>query len=84
MIENWYLADIVFLSRQKKYLKKVNKQRIYEGLDGKDEIKKLMVKKFKYNEIKHGSELFQILRFEEAKKNSASFSYFLELISECP
>lgn len=81
MIENWYLADIVFLSKQKKYLKTVNKQKKYEGLDGNCEIKKLMVKKYQYNEIKHGAELFGILRFDEARNNSKSLDDFLNLIN---
>ena len=82
MIENWYLADIVFLSKNKKYLKTLPKQKNYEGTHGKEELKKLMVNKAKYNEVKHGSELFGMLRFEEARKNSPSFNVFLQVLAK--
>ncbi|WP_114996561.1 DUF4276 family protein [Xanthomonas campestris] len=77
MIENWLLADIAYLSKQKKYLKTVKKQRIFESTNGKCEIKKYFVNGFDYSEIKHSSELFPLLRVSEASKYSASFSNFV-------
>ena len=80
MIENWYLADVEYLSNKKKYLKKKIKQKNYEGKHGKNELKKCFVKNMTYRETKHGPELFYILRFKVARKNSASFEKFLKLI----
>ncbi|MCS3809665.1 DUF4276 family protein [Xanthomonas sp. 4461] len=77
MIENWLLADIAYLSKKKKYLKGVRSQKKYESTNGKSEIKKHFVAGFDYNEVKHSSELFPLIRVEEASKYSASFSYFI-------
>lgn len=82
MIENWYLADIEYLSSKKKYLKDSIKQKKYEGLHGKDEIKKLMKNNFTYSETEHGPELFTLIREDIACKNSFSFNMFYELINE--
>jgi hypothetical protein len=80
MIENWYLADIEYISAKKKYLKKKIKQKKFEGKHGKRELKKCFVKNVTYRETKHGPELFYILRFNVARKNSPSFEEFLKLI----
>lgn len=82
MIENWYLADIEYLSKKKLYLKDNLRQRRYEGTDGKRELKKLFKYKYTYNEIKHGKELFTILRFINARRNSDSLNNFLDLIGK--
>jgi len=42
MIENWYLADIENISKQKVFIRNRIKQKNYEGKHGKKEIKKLM------------------------------------------
>lgn len=80
MIENWYLADIEFLSKRKKFLKNNLKQKNFEGKHGKKELRKCFKKGYTYIETKHGPQLFIILRFKEAKKNSPSFSHFLNLL----
>ncbi len=80
MIENWYLADIEHLSRNKVYIRDGLKQRNYEGMNGKNEIKKCMKKGVSYSETTHGPDLFGLLRFHIARKNSVSFDIFLKLI----
>jgi hypothetical protein len=80
MIENWYLADIECLCQHKKYLKKHLKQKNYEGTHGKRELKKCFIKGIDYCEIKHGPELFLLVRPTVASANSASFRYFLQLV----
>lgn len=80
MIENWYLADIAYLSTQKKYLKRQKKQKNYEGAHGKKEIKKLFLHGYDYNEVTHGKELFNTMRFEYAKKYSKSLNDFLIML----
>lgn len=80
MIENWYLADITFLSQQKAFLKKNIKQNNYEGKHGKNELKKCFKKGTAYSETTHGQELFKSLRFEVARHNSPSFNRFLLLV----
>jgi hypothetical protein len=77
MIENWYLADINFLSKRKKFLKNNIKQKPFEGKHGKKELKKCFVKKFSYNEVIHGPQLFKIIRNTFARKNSSSYDQFL-------
>lgn len=80
MIENWYLADIEHLSKNKAFLKKKLKQKKYEGLNGKDELKRCFAKGYSYDETTHGPQLFGILRFPVARQNSSSFNDFLFLI----
>jgi hypothetical protein len=80
MIENWYLADIEFLSKQKLFLRDGIQQKTYEGKDGKALLKRLMRKGISYSETKHGPELFEILRFDVARKHSASLDKFLNEI----
>jgi len=77
MIENWYLADIAYLSQCKAFIKNNLRQKIYEGLHGKEELKKCFISKFSYSETKHGPQLFEILRFDVARQNSHSFDDFL-------
>ncbi|MEE9543840.1 MAG: DUF4276 family protein [Thermodesulfobacteriota bacterium] len=81
MIENWYLADIAYLSTKKVFLRKVKKQKSYEGKNGKKVLRRLFHRKYNYNEVKHGAELFAILRFDRAKKLSESLKDFLSLLS---
>ncbi len=80
MIENWYLADIEHISRNKVYIRDGLKQKNYEGMNGKNEIKKCMKRWVSYSETIHGPELFGLLRFHIARQNSASFDIFLKLI----
>jgi hypothetical protein len=79
-IENWYLADMEHLSRKKTYLRSKLKQKNYEGKHGKRTLKRLFRKGVHYNEVKHGPELFEILRFPVARQNSRSFSEFLHCL----
>ncbi len=80
MIENWYLADIEFLSKKKAFLRNNIKQKNYEGTNGKEVLKSYFVRKIKYRETKHGPQLFAILRFNVARKNSPSFNQFLQIL----
>jgi hypothetical protein len=80
MIENWYLADIEFLSKKKMFLKDNLKQKNYEGSNGKEALKKLFKKEYSYNETIHGPQLFLEIREYIAQKNSLSFKKFLDLI----
>jgi hypothetical protein len=80
MIENWYLADIEYLSAKKVFLRSGLKQRNYEGGDGKAQIKRCMQRGHTYTETRHGPQMFAILRFAVARKNSASFDAFLRLV----
>jgi hypothetical protein len=77
MLENWILADIAHISSKKVYIKKQARQRKYESMDGKVELKKLFEKGYDYNEVRHGQELFPLLRSAEASKFSVSFANFL-------
>ena len=77
MIENWYLADIEFLATKKAFLRPGIKQRPFEGRNGKALLKRLMRKGISYSETKHGPELFEILRFDVARRNSPSLADFL-------
>lgn len=79
MIENWFLADIEHLSKLKVFLKNNLKQKVYEGLNGKNELKKCFNKKYIYSETHHGPQLFSSIRFNIAKINSRSFELFLDL-----
>lgn len=79
MMENWYLADIKYLSSQKSYLRAVTKQKSYEGQDGKQVLRRLFQKKTTYNEVRHGAELFALVRFDEARRWSESLARFIEL-----
>lgn len=81
MIENWFLSDIVELSAKKKYIRNGLSQKIFEGSHGKKEIKKLLIKKHKYNEIKNGAELFPLVRQSVGIKNSPSLNDFFNSIS---
>ena len=56
------------------------KQKIYEGKNGKKELKKCFKSKFSYLETKHGPDLFKTIRFKNARNNSISFDHFLNLI----
>ncbi|KUK53873.1 MAG: hypothetical protein XD78_0823 [Desulfotomaculum sp. 46_296] len=80
MIENWYLADIEFLSNNCSFLKDRLRQKSYEGKHGKKEIKKLFKKNTNYNEVEHGPKLFLMIRLEVARKNSISLNHFLETL----
>ena len=82
MIENWYLSDIEYLSKLKVFLKNGLKQKVYEGKNGKYELKKCFNKKYTYSETHHGPQLFSSIRFSVAKKNSRSFGLFLDLIED--
>jgi hypothetical protein len=81
MIENWYLADIEFLSKKRSFLRYNVKQRNYEGTDGKKLLKTCFVRGITYCETRHGPQLFAILRFNVARRNSPSFDHFLGV---CP
>jgi hypothetical protein len=80
MIENWYLADIAFLSKQKSFLRRNLRQKNFEGLNGKEEIKRCFAKGFSYIETNHGPQMFATLRFNIARKNSSSFDHFLSML----
>jgi hypothetical protein len=80
-IENWYLADIEYLSRRKKRLLKGNiRQRDYEGKNGRIELKKLFRKSVTYDEVRHGAEMFMVIRTRVARANSSSFDTFYSVI----
>lgn len=82
MIENWYLADIEYLSKRKKTFFKGNlKQKNYEGKNGLAMLKKFLQKNVTYNEVIHGAQMFKLIRFSVAKTNSRSFSVFYEIIN---
>lgn len=76
MIENWILADIAYIATLKVYLKSPVKQKSFESLHGKQEIKKLFNKGYDYSEVKHGPEMFSLVRGREASARSASFKDF--------
>ena len=80
MIENWYLADIEYLSNNKVFLKNNIKQKKFEGTNGKEVLKTLFLKNYSYSETEHGPQLFKILRFDVARKNSVSFNNFLVIM----
>lgn len=80
MIENWYLADIAFLSKHKVFLKRNLKQKNFEGLNGKEELKKLFAREHSYIETSHGPQMFAILRFDIARQHSSSFDDFLSML----
>ena len=80
MIENWYLADIEFLSSNKTFLRNKIKQKDFEGEHGKNRIKSFMRPGVSYSETKHGPEMFKIIRFGEARRYSKSFDEFLNKI----
>ncbi len=80
MIENWYLADIAFLSKKKSFLRDNIKQKRYDGIDGKSKLKGFFIKKINYIETKHGPQLFAVLRFNVARGNSPSFDHFLRVL----
>lgn len=80
MIENWYLADIAHLSTQKSYLREVRRQKRYESTHGKKELKKIFKQGSDYNEVKHGAELFPLVRGDEAAKISPSFAQFRQFL----
>lgn len=77
MIENWYLADIAFLSKKKVFLKDSIKQKNFEGTNGKDELKRIFKKEYSYSETNHGPQLFILIRDNIAVKNSPSYKKFL-------
>lgn len=80
MIENWLLADIAYLSSKKIYLRNVKTQRSYESSHGKREIKAVFKPGYDYNEVKHGAELFPLVRSAYAVKYSKSFADFVREI----
>jgi hypothetical protein len=80
MIENWYLADITFLSKRKSFLKPNLRQKNFEGRNGKEELKKCFARGFSYIETTHGPQMFAILRFDVARRNSSSFNDFLLML----
>jgi 5S rRNA maturation endonuclease (ribonuclease M5) len=80
MIENWFLADIAYLSSKKAFLRNGLGQKNYEGKNGKAEIKRLFVKNATYNEIIHGAQMFATIRFDVASSNSPSFAAFCQII----
>jgi hypothetical protein len=82
MIENWYLADIEYLSKRRTYLRSNLKQKRYEGKHGKQQLKKLFKHGIDYNEVKHGTDMFSVLRLSTARQNSLSFAEFLKCF-EC-
>jgi hypothetical protein len=77
MIENWYLADIEYLSKKKAFLKDNLKQKNYEGTHGKAEIKKLFKREYSYSETDHGPQMFVLIRNSVASKHSPSYKRFL-------
>lgn len=81
MIENWYMADIEHLSRNKVFLRNNLRQKNYEGTNGKEELKKCFASGYSYSETTHGPQLFSILRFDFARQNSTSLDYFLLIIN---
>jgi len=83
MIENWYLADIAYIASQKVYLRPNVQQRNFEGTHGKDELKKLFVSKYSYDEVEHGAQMFALIRWEEARHNSESLDHFLSALANC-
>ena len=84
MIENWYLADIEYLSTQKAFLRDRIKQKQFEGTHGKKKIKRFMKSGLSYSETKHGPQMFEILRFDCARQNSFSLNEFLNhLNNDC-
>lgn len=80
-IENWFLADIEYLSKKKAFLKGNLKQKNYEGKNGLTVLKKFIQKNITYNEVIHGAQMFKLIRFSVAKANSRSFSVFLDVIN---
>lgn len=80
MIENWYLADIEYLSQRRGFLKPHLKQRNFEGRNGKKVLKGFFRKGITYNEVKHGPELFKTIRFLIARANSSSFREFYDIV----
>lgn len=76
MLENWVLADISHISSKKSYLKSIARQKIYESVDGKSVLKKMFVKGHSYNEVRHGQDLFPLVRGENAASVSPSFADF--------
>lgn len=82
MIENWFLADIEFLSKKKTYLLDGLKQKNYEGSHGKDELKRLFKPRKSYSETEHGPDLFFSIREANARKNSSSFKIFYSEINK--
>lgn len=82
MIENWYLADIEEISRQRVYIRDGLRQKRYEGTHGKAELKGLFKKGVQYDEIVHGAQLFTTIRLDVARHNSLSFAAFLALLPD--
>jgi hypothetical protein len=81
MIENWFLADIAHLSIRKNFIRTGLKQKNYEGTDGKRELRALFIRGVTYNEVRHGPQMFQSIRFNVARENSPSFDHFLSSIN---
>jgi hypothetical protein len=79
MIENWYLADVLSLSKLA-FIREVGRQKPYEGKHGKNEIKKIFAKGSSYNEVRHGPILLDTVDLGVARRNSSSFASFLDEI----
>ena len=82
MIENWYLADIAYLSRKKAYIREHLQQKKYEGRHGKRVLKALFRPGQSYLETKHGPDMFKTIRLGIAGDNSPSLKCFLFAIGE--
>lgn len=77
MIENWFLSDIEHLCKKKVFLRDKVHQKSFEGTNGKAQLKKLMKPGVTYSETVHGPALFSEIRFDSARKSSASLDHFL-------
>lgn len=80
MFENWILADIGYLSTQKKYIKKGLKQKAFEGKHGKQILKRCFAKGHDYHETVHAPDLFQSIRLGNARRQSRSLDVLLVLM----
>lgn len=77
MIENWYLADIAYISRRRSYLHRVKSQKRYEGMPGKEVLRRHFRRGHYYKETTHGPSLMTAMRFQEARKVSPSLDAFI-------
>ena len=78
MFENWILADIVGIKKAKTLVKQSAVQENFEGTIGSKKLNGLMT--CDYKKTAHADELFNLVRFNIAKKNSLSLDLFLDLI----
>lgn len=77
MVENWYLADIAYISSIRSYLCRVKRQKNYEGVSGKSVLRSYFRRGHYYKETVHGPSLVQAVRFQHARKFSKSLEQFL-------